>query len=78
MKHNITRIGKPGKFNQTFGIIAHEVQFLMEPLYIIVWLDSGEQVLGTGGFFDPIQAENYVEENHQSLIDKQFERDFLT
>jgi hypothetical protein len=50
----------------------------MEPLYLIVWLDSGEQVLGTGGFFDPIQAENYVKENHQSLIDKQFERDFLT
>lgn len=71
---NIIRIGKPGKFDETFGLIKHHTEFLMEPLYLVVWKDTGEHVIGTGGFLDPISAENYVQENRNKLIDKQFER----
>jgi hypothetical protein len=77
LEPTIVEIGKPGKFDPTFGLMKAYHPALMEPLYVIVWKDSGEQVLGTGGFVDPISAENYVKENRNKMVDKEFEQKFL-
>lgn len=71
------RIGSPGKFDSTFGLKKSHHPMLMEPLYVVVWLDTGHLVDGIGSFFDGISAENYIKENRQKLIDKEFERILL-
>lgn len=73
----IISIGMPGKFDPVFGLMKVHHPALMEPLYAVVWLETGEQVMGSGGFMNPIQAENWVEENRLRLIDKDFEEKFL-
>lgn len=79
MEKKITkiRIGSPGKFDDMFALTAHQHPQLMEYLYSIVWLDSGELVPGIGSFFNPIQAENYVKDNRNKLIDREIENILL-
>ncbi len=71
------KIGRPGKFDTTFGLIRVEYPQLMEPLFAIVWLDNNERVPGIGAFIDPVVAEEFIKKNRQLLIDKEFEKVFL-
>lgn len=77
MQTAIMKIGKPGKFDPTFGLIKYHHPLLSEPLYMIVCLGSADPIVGVGSFFDPISAENYVEKHRKALIDKEFEKSFL-
>ena len=73
----IISIGKPGKFDPVFGLIRFYHPQLMEPLYKVVWKDSGERVLGLGSFMDPIYAEEFVGKVRQHLIDREIENILL-
>jgi hypothetical protein len=72
------RIGSPGKFDEVFGLTAHKHPALMDPLWCIVWLDTGEQVPMTGGFMNDIQAEDYVKQHRDKMINRQIENELLT
>jgi len=73
----VMEIGMPGSFDPVFGIIAYRHYQLMEPLYVIVWKNTGEQVIGTGGFENPISAENYVSSNRIALLNEEIENILL-
>lgn len=78
MKTSIHRLRLNGKLSdETFGLMTYDHPAIMAPLWIIVWLDTKEQVPLTGGFFNQSSAENYVKEHHQELIDKQLEKILL-
>jgi len=49
----------------------------MEPLYSIVFLDSGERVPGLGSFQNPIHAEDYVAKHRLKMIDRKIEDELL-
>jgi hypothetical protein len=63
--------------DSTFGLMNHYHQLLMDPLWTIVWLDTGDQVSMTGSFFTRDSAIAYIKEHRQQLIDKQFEEILL-
>jgi hypothetical protein len=77
-KRHIVKIGRPGRFDQIFGLRKTEHHLLCDPLWEIVFLDDGERVKNIGAFFDPISAENYVYSHREELINDKFEEEFLT
>ena len=79
MQHKMRqiRIGSPGKFDASFGLEALTHPQLMEPLYYIVFLDTGDKVPGLGGFPNPIDAENYVHMHREKMITRKIEDELL-
>lgn len=76
-QYHIIRIGRSGKFDKVFGLVAFTHSAFSEPLYKIVWLDSGEQVAMTGVFGYPPQAERFVETHRDELINREMENKLL-
>ncbi len=60
-----------------FAVKKVKVEFLVDPLWIIVWRENGEQVPKTGGFMNQASAQAYAIDNKTQLIDKEFEKNFL-
>ena len=79
MQHRLQkiRIGSPGKFDDVFGLQALTHPWLTDPLYSIVFLDSGDRVPGLGSFPNPIDAENYVKQHRLKMIDRKIEDELL-
>jgi hypothetical protein len=79
LQHKIQkiRIGSPGKFDEVFGLQAQTHPWLMESLYTIMWLDTGEQVAGVGSFHSPLAAAQYVFECRSKMIDRKIEDELL-
>ena len=71
------RIGSPGKFDDEFALEALTHPQLMDPLYYIVWLVTGDKVPGLGGFENPIHAEDYVKEHRLKMINRKIEDELL-
>lgn len=77
--NSIMRIGKCyGHFDEVFGIKTYQHPNLSDLVYHLIWLDTNESVEGIGYFTSPISLENWLSLNRQSLIDKKFEKLFLT
>lgn len=76
-KADIIEIGISGEYDPEFGLVAIYTEFLIDPLYIVVFKESLEQVPMSGGFARPIQAENWLKENREDIINKDFEQKFL-
>ena len=74
---NVVRVGMPGKFDPTFGLVSFTHIHLSHRVFAIVWRDTGERVLGIGCFVDPTHAEDYVKKHRKELIDKEFEQILL-
>jgi len=78
MVHNdIIEIGKPGKFDKVFGLVRYQHPAFSEPLYVVVFKDTGEQVMLSGGFVNPIHAENWVKNNRDRIIEENLEKIIL-
>jgi hypothetical protein len=79
MQHRLQqiRIGSPGKFDDAFGLQALTHPQLMDPLYMIVWLDTGERVACVGSFQNPLHAEDYVRLHRLKMIDRKIEDELL-
>ena len=73
---NKIRIGSPGKFDNTFGLLRFEHEQLGD-MWAIVWLDSGERVAGIGSFMFPMSAEEYVKACRDQIIAKEVENILL-
>lgn len=78
MNKKVFKIGDPGKYDKVFGIMEQHHEFLSEPLYILVWLDTLSQVEMTGAFFCPKQAEEYTKSHREKMIEKEIENILLT
>ena len=65
------------EIDPTFGLMAYKHPALMEDLWVIVWKDSEEQVLGTGAFMDKESARQHAVSNRQQFIDDATERALL-
>lgn len=63
--------------DEVFGVMEYYHYLLSEPLFVVVWLDTKEQVPMTGAFFNRVQAEEYTKEHRKQLIDKKFEEIIL-
>ena len=78
MKNNLWKVRLSGKPpDETFGLMTHDHPSFTDRLWTIVWLDTLEQVSMTGSFFNKDSALNYIRENREQLIDKQFEKIIL-
>lgn len=61
-----------------FGIRTKKHPLLIDKLYVIVWVDSGNEVEGIGAFTESDNAVLYVRQNRNAIIDKFFEKNVLT
>lgn len=71
------RVGSPGKFDEVFGLQALTHAWLSDPLYTVVFLDTGERVPGLGSFQCAIQAEDYVKAYRLQMINRKIEDELL-
>lgn len=79
MPNDIIRIGRPGKFDPTFGLKKQYRRKGQNPrhVYIPIWLETGKKVKGLKGYLDPIYVEKIITERRKELIDKEFENILL-
>lgn len=64
-------------FDPVFGLTKHEHPALIDPLWCIVWRDTGEQVRKTGGFLNSVEASLFANKNREEWIRKKMEETLL-
>jgi hypothetical protein len=70
---DLIEIGKPGSFDKVFGLRKYLHSAMLKDVYVVVWKDNGTQVEGSGRWLNPLEAEAYVKQNRENLIQSKME-----
>lgn len=73
----IIHIGVPGKFDEVFGLEFVAGKDGSRPHWFVVWKETGDRVDKNHFFMDPINAEFWVKENRERIIEENFEKILL-